>query len=424
MVAVELRGVSKKYRRHTERPLATTLKSYFLQDLWHRRDSPQNVLWALRDVNLKVERGATVGVIGRNGSGKSTLLKVVSRILKPDAGTISVTGKVAALIELGAGFHPELTGRENVMINGIILGLTKREIRAKLDEIVEFAELREYIDDPVRTYSSGMYMRLGFSVAVHADPDILLIDEILSVGDEAFQGKCAEKIEELQRKGETLVLVSHDLAAVARWCDEAAWLDRGIIRDQGDPQKVIEAYRQAIAGKAPRSETTPAAEVHVEMTTSPRPCASDEVEIVAVQLLDGTGRPQSVYRTGDPMIVEIRYLAHRPVLDVVFGVAILRNDGFRCFGTNTQLEGIEPSPLGKRGTAEVLLDNLPIAEGSYFLDVAVHSKSGKLYDSHNLLHPFTISSKVKSVGMLRIPHRWIFRPETNEEPAGEGAGST
>ncbi len=246
MVVVELRGVSKKYRRHTERPLATTLKSYFLRDLWHRRDSPKNVIWALRDVNLKVERGATLGVIGRNGSGKSTLLKVVSRILKPDAGTISVNGKVTALIELGAGFHPELTGRENVMINGIILGLTKREIRAKLDEIVDFAELREYIDDPVRTYSSGMYMRLGFSVVVHLDPDVLLIDEVLAVGDAAFTQKSMDRMGHFKASGKTIILVSHDLELVQSWSDEAVWLDGGLLKMKGNPARVVKAYTDQV----------------------------------------------------------------------------------------------------------------------------------------------------------------------------------
>lgn len=246
MVAIELMGVSKKYRRYTERRLATTLKSYFLRDVWHRRDSSKNVIWALRDVNLKVERGATLGVIGRNGSGKSTLLKVVSRILKPDAGTMSVNGKVAALIELGAGFHPELTGRENVMINGIILGLTKREIRAKLEEIVEFAELREYIDDPVRTYSTGMYMRLGFSVAVHVDPDVFLIDEVLAVGDAAFSRRCMDRMDHFKALGKTIILVSHALELVQSWSDEAVWLDAGLLKMRGNPATVVKAYTHEV----------------------------------------------------------------------------------------------------------------------------------------------------------------------------------
>ncbi|MEK6684048.1 MAG: ABC transporter ATP-binding protein [Nitrospirota bacterium] len=242
MAAIELKGVSKKYRRHIERPLATTLKSYFLRDLWHRRDDSKDVIWALHNVDFKVGQGTTVGIIGRNGSGKSTLLKLISRILKPDVGTVTVHGKVAALLELGAGFHPELTGRENVIINGIILGLTKSEIKSKLDEIIDFAELREYIDDPIRTYSSGMYMRLGFSVAVHIDPEILLIDEVLAVGDAAFTRKCMDRMNHFKKVGKTMVLVTHDLRMVRSWCDEGIWLNRGVVQMQGNPGDVVEAY--------------------------------------------------------------------------------------------------------------------------------------------------------------------------------------
>ena len=246
MTAIEFKGVSKKYRRHTKRLYATTLKSYFLYDLWHRRDESKDVTWALRDVDLKVERGTTLGVIGRNGSGKSTLLKLISRILKPDAGTLSVNGKVAALIELGAGFHPELTGRENVIINGIILSLTKSEIKAKLHEIVDFAELNEYIDDPVRTYSSGMYMRLAFSVAVHVDPEILIIDEVLAVGDAAFTRKCMERMNYFKTVGKTIVLVSHALDMIQSWCDEAVWLDAGQAKIKGKPSDVVDAYAKEV----------------------------------------------------------------------------------------------------------------------------------------------------------------------------------
>ncbi len=242
MTAVELKGVSKKYRRRRERPLATTLKSYFLHDLWRRRDDRNEVIWALRDVDLRVEAGSTLGIIGRNGSGKSTLLRVISRILKADTGTVSVNGTVAALIELGVGFHPELTGRENVMINGIILGLSKGEIKAKLDEIIDFSELSEYIDDPVRTYSDGMYMRLGFSVAVHVDPEILLVDEILAVGDVAFKRKCMGRMNDVRKRGTTIILVSHDLGTVRSWCDEAAWLHDGVLRMRGRTADVVDAY--------------------------------------------------------------------------------------------------------------------------------------------------------------------------------------
>lgn len=240
--AINLRGVSKKYRKRTERPVVTSLKSYLLRDIWHRREENKDLEWVLRDINYRVEKGTTVGIVGRNGSGKSTLLKLISRILKPDAGTIVINGRVAALIELGAGFHPELTGRENVIINGVILGLTKSEIKNKFNEIVDFAELWDCIDAPVRIYSSGMYMRLAFSVAVHVDPEILLIDEVLAVGDSKFTQKCMDRMNDFKKAGKTIVVVSHDLNLLRSWCDEAIWINQGILKESGRPSNVIGAY--------------------------------------------------------------------------------------------------------------------------------------------------------------------------------------
>jgi ABC-type polysaccharide/polyol phosphate transport system ATPase subunit len=224
------------------------LKSYLLRDLWSRRRVETDAIWALRSVSLDVESGTTLGVIGRNGSGKSTLLKLINRVLKPDAGTVTVRGTVASLVELGAGFHPELTGRENVVINGTILGLTKKEIRARFDEIVAFSELANYIDEPVRTYSTGMYLRLGFAVAVHVDPDVLLIDEVLAVGDRPFTQKCMERMTRFKEAGKTIVLVSHDLEAVRSWCEEAVWLDQGMLRERGKPADVVDAYLASLGG--------------------------------------------------------------------------------------------------------------------------------------------------------------------------------
>lgn len=249
MLAIEVDGVSKRFRRKTIEP-ATTLKTAVVDLLrGRRRESRASAFQALRDITFTIQRGETFGIIGRNGSGKSTLLKLLAGIYRPDTGRIRVRGRVAGLLELGAGFHPEFSGRENIFINGIVLGLSKREVRRRFDNIVGFAELEAFIDEPVRTYSSGMYMRLGFAVAIHTDPDVLLMDEILSVGDEAFQRKCTEKLAELKRKDTTLVFVSHGLETVARWCDVVAWLDEGTIRQQGDPQKVIDLYRQAMGGQ-------------------------------------------------------------------------------------------------------------------------------------------------------------------------------
>src|SRR5256885_5713758 len=234
-------GGSKIYRRYGGRHFST-LKSALLQRSILRDLRPSETFPALTGVSFSVPKGATYGVMGRNGSGKSTALKLVAGITKPTSGSVRVEGRISALIELGAGFHPEISGRENVFINGIMLGLTRREIQERFDEIVDFAELRDFIDAPVKTYSSGMYMRLGFAVAIHVDPDVLLVDEVLAVGDEAFTHKCLDKFAEFKRRGKTILLVTHSLSVVERFCDEAVWLDEGAVRAQGDPRRVVDAY--------------------------------------------------------------------------------------------------------------------------------------------------------------------------------------
>src|SRR5476649_2282921 len=243
--AIQLTNVSKVYRRYGGRQFST-LKSALLQRSILRDLQPSETFPALTDVSFTVPKGSTYGVMGRNGSGKSTALKLVAGITKPTSGTVRVEGRISALIELGAGFHPEISGRENVYINGIMLGLTKREIQERFDEIVEFAELREFIDAPVKTYSSGMYMRLGFAVAIHVDPDVLLVDEVLAVGDEGFTHKCLDKFAEFRRSGKTILLVTHSLGLVERFCDEALWIDAGRAREHGDPRRVIDAYLTAV----------------------------------------------------------------------------------------------------------------------------------------------------------------------------------
>src|SRR5216117_4020546 len=245
MTAIELVGVSKIYRRYGGRHFST-LKSALLQRSILRDLQPSETFPALKEVSFSVPKGSTYGVIGRNGSGKSTALKLVAGITKPTSGTVRVGGRISALIELCAGFHPEISGRENVFINGIMLGLTKREIQERFDEIVEFAELKEFINAPVKTYSSGMYMRLGFAVAIHVDPDVLLVDEVLAIGDEGFTHKCLDKFAEFRRRGRTILLVTHSLSLVERFCDEALWLDQGRVRGTGDPRRVVDSYLAAV----------------------------------------------------------------------------------------------------------------------------------------------------------------------------------
>jgi len=246
--AVVLENDSKRFRKVVLRTGYTTLKST-LTHVFTRGSRPPEYVEALRDVSLTVPRGTTLGIIGRNGSGKSTLVRIIAGIYRPNAGRVVTEGRVSTLIELGAGFHPEFSGRENIYINGIILGLSRKEIRRRFDDIVGFAGLEEFIDSPVRTYSSGMYMRLGFSVAVHVDPDILLVDEVLAVGDEAFVRKCLEKMDDFRQQGKTLVLAGHDLLLVERWCDAAILLEAGRVTAQGSPPEVVAAYHGLLAAE-------------------------------------------------------------------------------------------------------------------------------------------------------------------------------
>jgi ABC-type polysaccharide/polyol phosphate transport system ATPase subunit len=415
VVAVEVKGVSKRFRRQTVQPF-TTLKTAFV-DLVLRRKSPgrEAMYQVLRDISLTVGKGEVLGVIGRNGSGKSTLLKLLAGIYRPDRGKISIQGKVGALLELGAGFHPEFSGRENIFINGIVLGLSKREIRQRFDEIVRFAELEVFVDEPVKTYSSGMYMRLGFSVAVHADPDILFIDEILAVGDESFRQKCFDKISEFRRRGKTIILVSHDLSAVQRWCDEVVWLEEGIIRERGMPRRVVDLYRQSIASQ--EAEVTVAEHHRIEEEVHQTAAAetshrwgSREVQIVSVRMLDDSGQECYLYQSGEPTRVVLRYKVHHCVPEVVFGIAILRGDGLWCYGSNTDVEGIPLPPLGDEGSVEVLLERLDFVAGTYYIDVAVHARNGYPYDYHHGLYSFTVKSELQEVGVFRIPHRWVIKP--------------
>jgi len=415
MVTIEAESVSKRFRRQTIQP-HTTLKSAVVSLFQHRsRSVEEGMFQVLQDITFTVRQGQILGIIGRNGSGKSTLLKLLAGIYRPDRGTIRVHGRMGALLELGAGFHPEFSGRENVLINGIVLGLSKREVRQRFDEIVRFAELETFIDEPVKTYSSGMYMRLGFAVAVHAAPDILLIDEILAVGDETFQQKCFDKLAAFRRLGKTIVLVSHDLATVERWSDEVLWLDSGGIQARGEARRVIDLYRQGAVAQEERialaahHRIEEAVQDDTRLETSNR-WGSQEVTIVAVQMLDSTGHERYVYRCGEPMRVVMHYRVHCQVEEPVFGLAIMRGDGLWCYGSNTDLEEIPLPSLGEEGTVEIFLERLDLIAGTYFLDVAVHARNGYPYDYHHELYSFTVQSELRDTGVCRIPHRWVITP--------------
>ena len=411
--ALEIVGLSKRFRRLTAAKGGyTTLKSYFLGLFLRRAKTERRVTQAIRDITLRIPRGASVGVIGRNGSGKSTLLKLITGIYKPDSGTVSVHGKVAALIELGAGFHPDFTGRENLYLGGVMHGLTRKQIDQRFAQIVDFAELSEVIDDPVRTYSSGMFMRLGFSLAVHTDPDILLVDEVLAVGDAAFVAKCKERIAELRRAGKTLLLVTHDLEAVERWCDEVLWLEAGQVKDRGDPRRVIDHYRQFVE-KGEEQELLDQAQGGALPHLSAEPAetqrgrwGSREIEILGVRLLGADRSEHRLFHTDQSMSVEFDFVAHTAVEDLVFGVALHRADGLLAFGTNTQLERVKLPALRSRGTVRFEVSRLGLLEGAYSVDVAAHRLDGYPFDYHKGALDFKVRSAYPQVGVYEPEHKW------------------
>ena len=359
--------------------------------------------------------GTPWGIIGRNGSGKSTLLKLLAGIYRPDVGKLAVHGKIGALLELGAGPHPEFSGRENIFINGIVLGLSKREIRQQLEDIIRFAELEAFIDEPVKTYSAGMYMRLGFSVAVHADPDVLLIDEILAVGDEGFYQKCYDKLAEFRRRGKTIILVSHDLSTVIRWCDVVLWIENGKLQEQGLPQRVVDNYRLHVATQEVEVAVAEHARVEdkvqqAEIADTSNRWGSREIEIVSVKMLASSDQERYVFWGGEAVRLVIHYRVHRAVPNVTFGFAIRRGDGILCYGTNTEIDKISLPHLGEEGNVEVCLERLDFVAGTYFLDVAVHGIDGHPYDHYHGVYAFSMKSDLQEAGVFRIPHSWVVKP--------------
>jgi ABC-type polysaccharide/polyol phosphate transport system ATPase subunit len=392
--AITLQDVHKGYRVYRER--YRSLKEIAI----HRRLGVWEDRWALRGISLEVPPGSTLGLIGPNGAGKSTALKLMARILTPDRGRVAVRGRLAALIELGAGFQLEYTGRENVYLNASLLGLTRREIKSKLDDIVAFAELEDHIDAPLRTYSTGMYMRLGFAVAIHVEPEILLVDEVLAVGDEAFQRKCIDWLEDFQRSGGTIVMVTHSLGTVQEMATRAAWIEHGRLLQLGDPAEVIAAYLEEVREQRRDIQTE---RRRGEDADTP------SIELQEVRLLDRLGQPAAEIERGDPLWVEISYRCHRTVDTPVFGVALHRNDGAYVYGTNTHLDGLEPTPIASDGKLTLRYDGLPLLGGTYLVTVAIFG-STKLaappIDYHEQRYSFRVVPPTGEQGLTHLEHSW------------------
>ena len=393
--AVSFSGISKRFI--IDRNKSHTFQEVVVNLLRHKSDREQ--FWALRDVSFEVAAGQTAGIIGNNGSGKSTALKIVSGIIRPTSGALAVNGRVSALLELGAGFHPDLTGRENVFLAGTILGMRQSEMKKRFDEIVDFSEMERFIDMPVKHYSSGMYMRLAFAVATSVDPDILLVDEVLAVGDSSFQKKCLDRIRSFQKAGRTIVIVSHDLATVTETCSTIIWLHKGSVRQIGPSNQVVtdyleftSAHGRSLAEEAPAPEDL----------TAERP-----VRITKVDVLGSEGTPRFLFRTGEELVVSIGYIASESAPRVGFGVTVVRSDGTYCYASNTQTDIVNGVALREEGEVRVSFNPLTLLPGTFFIHATVFERrTHSQYDFREHAAIFKVRSDLADHGVCILPHEW------------------
>ncbi|MFH1177746.1 MAG: ABC transporter ATP-binding protein [Acidobacteriota bacterium] len=397
-VLITVRGVSKRYPLASRSARLHSLKGALLRgELWRKQAEEEGFL-ALSGVDLEVARGETVAIIGPNGSGKSTLLKLVAGILRPSTGSVDVHGRVTALIELGAGFHPEITGRENAIINGMMLGMSRAEVTRRLPDIIEFAGIGPFIDQPVKTYSSGMYVRLGFAVAVTPEPDVLVVDEILAVGDAAFAHKCLDRIARLQRQGTAIVMVSHDLGLVEALAGRALYLRDGKPVLGGAARAVVARYRSDVASQE--------AGEGLQARTGKR-WGNRAITLEAVELIDEAGAPVQVLRSGEAASIRLAYQVHQPQEDFVFGIAIRREDGADVYGTNTEIDGWRAQRLAQDGEIRIAFPSLELAPGRYLVDAAVHTRQGLAYDYSCEALSFFVTAPVSWPGPYAPRHQWV-----------------
>jgi ABC-type polysaccharide/polyol phosphate transport system ATPase subunit len=401
--AIVVEQVSKRFRIYHQRNL--TLKGAILQ----RGRGRYEDFWAVRDVDLEVPAGSTLGIIGENGSGKSTLLKLITGIIRPDAGTVHAEGRLAALLELGAGFHPEYSGRENIYLNGALLGLPRRYIDSVFDDIIEFAgeQIQQFIDSPVKTYSSGMYARLGFSIAVHLDPDILVVDEILAVGDEAFQRRCFDRIAQLKAQGRTLVLVSHALESIRELCNQCVWMEHGRVRQSGKAESVIADYLTEVNAKESVQMRGEVEEVHRKV-----PTGRERVGVSSV-VFNGADGAAQVFETGDPFEVVVEYHAPGPLKGVRFTLEFLREDGVLAFSSVTDDEQLRDAVLPAGGVVRFQVDHLPLLDGLFRAGVTITDvETEEPYTMLEAAFPFRVrNTKMKERGVALIGHQWLLPTE-------------
>ena len=411
---IQLQNVSKRFLLH--RAASRSIQERFIRLLSRKRqeserDSEQAHFWSLRDVTLDVHPGDSIGVIGPNGSGKSTLLKLISGILEPTTGNVLVNGPMSSLLELGAGFHPDLTGRENIYLNASIYGLNRRAIDAQLDSIIAFSELAHFIDMPVKHYSSGMYVRLGFAVAIHTNPKLLLVDEVLAVGDAHFQAKCMDAIQHFRDGDGTLLLVSHDLTSISNLCSRAIWFDHGTIQATGTPLDVIMAYKNRLA-----EEDNQAQEQSTHGLDSDRRWGTGDIEITGVELCDRAGTPQNAFFSEEPLLIRIAYRAQQPVRGAIFGLAIQHQSGLNIAGPNTLTGGLALPTIAGTGELVYQIPSLPLLEGAYQLSVASTNRTGSItYDYHDRLYPLRVypGACQERHGTITLNGSWTFQPSTS-----------
>jgi len=398
--AIRLQKVSKRFAFTPDTP-QSVLES--LISVVSRRRAKAQDLWAVRDVSFEVQPGQCVGIIGRNGSGKSSLLKLIARIIQPTSGQIEVRGRVSALLELGAGFHPDLTGRENIYLNASVLGLSRPETEALFDDIVAFSELGSFIDMPVKHYSSGMYMRLGFSVAIHVRPDILIVDEILAVGDQSFQAKCIDRIVDMKREGVTILFISHDLSTIGNLCSEVVWLERGRVVQTGPTDHVLAQYRDHLFQRVGQ-------QLSIENEAGGyRRWGTRQIEITGVRFLNDDHEETTIFHTGDSLRVEIAYTAHEPIDEPEFGLALYRHDGLHLNGPNTRVGGLEMGVVEGNGVVSYTIERLPFLPGRYQMTAAIHDGQRPLaYDFHEEAYAFRVieGGTRERDGLLALEARW------------------
>jgi len=428
--AIEVRNVTKKFKIYYDK--GSDLKDRIL----FRKRSHYEDRWVLKGISFSVKKGEAIGLIGHNGCGKSTTLKLLTKIMYPDSGTIEMSGRVSSLIELGAGFHPDMSGRENIYTNASIFGLTKKEIDSRLNDIIAFSELEEFIDNPVRTYSSGMYMRLAFSVAINVSANILLIDEILAVGDANFQKKCFDKLREIKAEGTTIVIVSHALEQIEQICETSYWIEDGLIKESGIPKYVHEHYlynmeqkRIEQLEKAHNENTDNSNQDKTEHHDKHEEALPDfcdksairmgtgDVRFTDTQIRNSNGEKQYIFDTEDKITVYMKYQSYKEGLKGNFGYGIFREDSLHCYGTNVSIECDGFVPIEKSGEVSVTFQN-SLLPGKYFLDIAVHSHDGIILDDIRRVQSFVVSSSKHDIGVCRLESEWsvngrIFKKGVN-----------